>query len=295
MIEALGWRDRLFRILNYILLSFFALFCLFPFWLMVVASFTDDAVLRMDGYLPWARKWSLDAYRWVLAGQGVQIGYRVTVFVTLAGTLLSLTIMAGLAYVMSLKRFKGRDKLACYVFFTMIFIPGIIPWFLTMHMLGLYESIWALIVPALVQPFWVFVMRNFFSGLPEEIMESARMDGASDATILLRIVLPLSLPVMATVGLFMAVGYWNDYYLGVMLLDFAPFRPLSVVILRMITSLRSLQEAMKQPGVLVPLSTLPSYAVRMATAAITIGPIILAYPFVQRYFIRGLTIGAVKG
>ena len=144
MIEALDWRDRLFTILNYLFLTLFALFCLFPFWLMVVASLTDDAVLRMSGYLPWARKWSLEAYRWVLAGQGVRVGYRVTVFVTLLGTFLSLLIMSGLAYVMSLKRFKGRNAIAFYVFFTMIFIPGIIPWFITMRMLGLYENLAAL-------------------------------------------------------------------------------------------------------------------------------------------------------
>ncbi|NLG27781.1 MAG: carbohydrate ABC transporter permease [Chloroflexi bacterium] len=295
MIEESRWRDRIFGVLNYVFLTLFALFCLFPFWLMIVASFTDDAVLRMQGYLPWASKWSLDAYRWVLAGQGVRIGYRVTVFVTVVGTLLSLVIMSGLAYVMSLRSFKGRNALAFYVFFAMIFIPGIIPWFLTVRMVGLYDNIWALIVPPLVQAFWVFVMRNFFASLPEEILESARIDGASDATILTRIVLPLSLPVMATVALFIGVMYWNDYFLGVMLLDFSPSRPLSVVILRMMTSLQSLQEAMRQPGVVISLNTLPSYSARMATAAITIGPIILAYPFVQRYFIRGLTIGAVKG
>lgn len=295
MIEASDWRNRVLTTLNYVLLGAFALFCLFPFWLMVVASFTDDKVLRMDGYLPWAREWSLDAYRWVFAGEGVRVGYRVTVFVTIVGTFFSLAIMSGLAYVMSLKSFKGRNALAFYVFFTMIFIPGIIPWFITVRMLGLYDNVASLIVPSLVQAFWVFVLRNFFASLPEEIVESARIDGASDAVILTRIILPLSLPVMATVALFIAVMYWNDYFLGVMLLDFAPFRPLSVLILRMMKSLQSLQEAMKQPGVMVSLNAIPSYSVRMATAAVTIGPIILVYPFVQRYFIRGLTIGAVKG
>ena len=113
--------------------------------------------------------------------------------------------------------------------------------------------------------------------------------------ILFRIVLPLSMPVLATVGLFMAVAYWNDWFLGVMLLDFASFRPLSIIILRMVNNAQAITEAMKQPGVSVNLAGLPTLAIRMATAAITIGPIILVYPFVQRYFVKGLTLGAIKG
>jgi putative aldouronate transport system permease protein len=159
----------------------------------------------------------------------------------------------------------------------------------------MHDNIWALIFPMMVQPFWVFVLRNFFSSLPAEIMESAYIDGATDAMILFRIVLPLSMPVLATVGLFMAVAYWNDWWLGVMLLDFAPFRPLSIIILRMINNAQAIQEAMKQPGVSMNIASLPTLSIRMATAAITIGPIILVYPFVQNYFVKGLTLGAIKG
>ncbi len=147
----------------------------------------------------------------------------------------------------------------------------------------------------MVQPFWIFVLRNFFAALPSEILESAYMDGASDATILFRIVLPLSKPALATVGLFIAVAYWNDWFLALMLLDFAEFAPLSLIILKMINNLQSIQDAMKYPGVSINLGDIPTLGVRMATACITIGPIILAYPFVQRYFVKGLTMGAIKG
>jgi putative aldouronate transport system permease protein len=288
--------DRLFSFGTYSYVVFFMLFCLLPFWIMAVASFTDDLVLRQDGYLPWARAWSLEAYRWVLRGDEVRTGYMVTIFVTVVGTLCSLFVMSGLAYVMALKRLKGRNKIAFYVFFTMIFTPGLIPWFITCrNLLGLHDNIWALILPMMVQPFWVFVLRNFFAALPAEITESAYIDGASDATILFRIVLPLSKPALATVGLFMAVAYWNDWFLALMLLDFAEFKPLSVIILKMINNLQSIQAAMKYPGVSVSLNEMPTLSIRMATACITIGPIILAYPFVQRYFVRGLTLGAIKG
>jgi ABC-type glycerol-3-phosphate transport system permease component len=184
MLEKRSLGDVVFTVLNHVFLIGFAVFCLLPFWIMIVASFTDDYVLRKDGYLPWAEKWSLEAYRWVLAGQDIQVGYRVSVFVTLVGTL----------------------------------------------------------------------------------------------------------------ALFTAVMYWNDWFLGVMLLDFADFRPLSVIILRMIRNIRAILEAINQPGVAsVPVESIPTHSVRMATAAVTIGPILLVYPFVQQYFIKGLTLGAVKG
>ena len=296
MIEKKSLRDRFADVGIYTSLGLFALFCLMPFWIMIVASFTDDLVLRQDGYLPWARAWSLEGYRWVIKGGDVRTGYMVSVFVTVVGTFSSLFVMSGLGYVMALKRLKGRNKVAFYVFFTMIFTPGLIPWFITArNLLGMHDNIWALILPMLIQPFWVFVLRSFFAALPSELLESAYIDGANDATILLKIVLPLSTPALATVGLFMAVAYWNDWFLGVMLLDFANFKPLSVIILKMISNIQAIQAAMKQPGVSINLAGMPSMSIRMATACITIGPIILAYPFVQRYFVRGLTMGAIKG
>lgn len=296
MKEGKSWGDRLFIGGAYTYLIIFTLFCLFPFVILVVASFTDDLVLRQDGYLPWAREWSLEAYRWVLRGEEVRTGYYTTIFVTVVGTTCSLLVMSGLAYMMAVKRFKGRNAVAFYVFFTMIFIPGLIPWFIvTRNVLHLNDTMWALVLPMMVQPFWVFVLRNFFMALPTEIIESAYLDGANDSTILFRIVLPLSKPALATVGLFMAVAYWNEWFLGVMLLDFAPFRPLSVIILRMVNNVQAIQTAAQFPGVSIRLDAIPTLSFRMATAVITIGPIILAYPFVQRYFVRGLTMGAVKG
>jgi putative aldouronate transport system permease protein len=296
MIEKPSLGSRIFNTLNYTFLALFALLCLMPFWIMVVASFTDDSALRQYGYLPWITKFSTVAYEWVFRGQEVQIGYQVTVFVTVVGTLGSLIAMSSLAYVMSLKRLRIRNVIAFYVFLPMIFTAGIVPWFIVVrNVWGLKDNIQALILPMMMQPFWVFVLRNFFSALPSEIMESAYIDGASDATILWSIVLPLSMPVLATVGLFMAVAYWNDWWLGVMLLDFANFRPLSVLIMRMVNNAQAIMTAMKQPGVTITAGSIPDLGIRMATAVITIGPIILVYPFVQRYFVQGLTLGAIKG
>jgi putative aldouronate transport system permease protein len=153
-----------------------------------------------------------------------------------------------------------------------------------------------LIVPSLINPFWILVLRNFFMSIPEELIDAAFIDGASWSQILYLIVLPLSKPAIATVALFTAVAYWNDWFLGVMLLDFAKIRPLAVIILHMLRNIRNILEAMNREGMAgVSIESIPTHAVRMATAAITIGPILLVYPFVQRYFIKGLTLGSLKG
>jgi ABC-type glycerol-3-phosphate transport system permease component len=289
--------DRMLNAAAYTIATAFTAACFLPFWAMLIASVTEKRTLIVDGYRLWPRQFSLEAFEWVLRGQSVVTGYTVTLFVTVVGTLLSLTCMCMLAYAMSVKRFKLRNVLAFYIYLTMIFSGGIIPWFITMRGLGLYDNVWALIVPMLMNPFWVFVLRNFFSNLPSEVLESARIDGASDAQILTRIVLPLSTPVLATVGLFVSVAFWNDWWHGVMLLDFADFRPLQVIILRIINNIRAIREAMAVPGstITIDMSQIPALSIRMAIVVVTIGPIIAIYPFVQRYFVRGLTLGAIKG
>ncbi len=281
--------DRILSAAAYTIATAFSLICFLPFWAMLIASLTEKRTLIVDGYRLWPRQFSLEAFQWVLRGQSVVTGYTVTLFVTVVGTLLSLTLMCMLAYAMSNKRFKLRTILAFYIYLTMIFSGGIIPWFIAMRGFGLYDNVWALIVPMLMNPFWVFVMRNFFSGLPSEVLESARIDGASDLQILTRIVLPLSTPVLATVGLFVSVAYWNDWWHGVMLLDFADFRPLQVIILRIINNIRAIREAMAVPGssITIDMSQIPALSIRMAIVVVTIGPIIIIYPFVQ--------LGAIKG
>ena len=290
--------ERLFAGANYTVVILFSVFCFLPFYLLVISSFTDQQVLQLDGYSLWPRKFSIEAYKWVLNGKPVLVGYQVSTFVTVVGTFLSVALMSGVAYALSVKKFKFRNQLSFYIYFTMIFSGGLIPWFITCRALGLYDNIWALIVPMLMNPWWIFILRNYFNGLPGEIMESAVIDGASDWTILTRIVLPLSMPVLATTALFVAVGYWNDWWHGVILLDFAEFRPLQVIILRIINSIRAIRQAMAMAGgssLAISSAQIPAKSIRMAIVVVTIGPIILLYPFVQRYFIKGLTVGSVKG
>lgn len=294
MIEDKSFASWILTFFSYVVIGLFTLFCFAPIWLVVIGSFTDEDSLLVNGYRLWPKDWSIAAYQYVLKGQGIRTAYGVSVFVTVVGTILSLAIMAGLAYVLSARHFRGRHKLAFYVYFTMILSGGLVPWYITMRMLGLVNNIWALIVPLLVNPWWVLVLRNFFSQLPKEIMESATIDGATDVQVLFRIVLPLSLPALATVGLFTAVAYWNDWFHGAMLLTMVDFRPLATLLLRMMRQIRALQEAMRA-GADVPIVDVPAMSIRMATTVITVGPIILLYPFVQRYFIKGLTLGSIRG
>jgi len=287
--------SRAFDVFNYTFLALFALFCFLPFYMVTIASFTDERYLRVDGYMPWPKGFSVAAYRWVLRGQDVIDAYKISLFVTMVGTFLSLAFSCGIAYAMACRQFKHRSKISFYVYFTMIFSGGVIPWYIVCRAIGLYDNVWALILPMVMNPWWIFVLRNFFLSLPPEIMESARIDGASDLTILSHIVLPLSKPVLATTLLFTAVGYWNDWWHGMILLSFVRWRPLAVLIMRLITNLKAMYEAMQAPGVTIDFVEIPTMSVRMATVVITIGPILFLYPFVQKYFIRGLTIGAVKG
>jgi putative aldouronate transport system permease protein len=296
MIEKADWRDTLYISIAYIAVGLFAFICLYPFLLMVTSSFATDLTLRLEGYSLWHSQWTFKAYQMVMRGSEVQRAYLISILRTAIGSLGSLVVMSGIAYALSLKRFKGRNVLAFYVYFAMVFSPSIIPWFIfTRNVLFLKDNFAAIILPMMVQAYWVMVMRNFFASLPQEILESAYVDGASDLTILFQIVLPLSLPVLATVGLFMAISYWNDWYLPLMLIDKAPIRPLPLLIIKILNNIKSIEDAVKLPGMTIPLASIPSEAVRMATAVVTIGPIILLYPFVQRYFIKGLTLGSVKG
>lgn len=293
-----GWGDHVLSAIGYTVVGFFALICFIPFWMLIISSITDSIVLDIDGYRLWARKFSLEAYRWVLGGRQVLLGYQVSVFVTVVGTIAGLALMCGVAYALSAKKFKLRNQISFYVYFTMIFSGGLIPWFITCRAIGLYDNIWALIVPMLINPWWIFIIRNFFNSIPNEVIESARIDGASDWTVLSRIILPLSTPVLATAGLFTAVAYWNDWWHGVILLNFVEYRPLQVIILRIINSIRAIRAAMEQEGgasIAMDMSQIPAKSIRMATVVITIGPIVLIYPFVQRYFIRGLMVGSIKG
>ena len=221
----------------------------------------------------------------------------MTIFITLFGTLLSMLFTCAVAYAMSVKNFKSRSALALFIYFTMLFNGGLVANYLLMtKTLMLQNTIWVLIFPAICNAWNILLMRNFFNGIPDSLAESAKIDGANDIVILFKIIIPISLPGIATIGLFYALSYWNEWYKCLLYIDsnHGQYYTLQYLIQRI---LRQVNYAASQPAEAVGLNSvsLPTYAYRMATIVVSTGPIILLYPFLQKYFVQGLTVGSVKG
>lgn len=286
-------------ILNVILLAL-VLACLLPLLLVISVSVTDEVVLLEHGYRFIPAKLSFESFSflWNVGGAGILQAYGVTILVTAAGTVLSLAVVALYAYPLSRRDLQHRNFFMFFLFFTMLFSGGIVPWYLICtQVLHIQNTVWALIVPYVMNGFYVIVLRTFFMNtIPAELLESAKIDGAGEWKTFLRIVIPLSLPGLATIGIFAAVMYWNDYFLPLMLITEPELSNLQYMIYRIMMNIQFLSEyGTKVSDVRSAMASAPTESVRMAIAVLTIGPIVLIYPFLQKYFIKGLTIGAIKG
>ena len=272
----------------------FAAFCLIPMILVFSASISDEAALMKYGFSIIPRGLSISAYKMILLGDPLVLNsYMVSVIVTVCGTTLATTITGMAAFSLANKKVRLRNTFAIFFFITMIFNPGLVPWYFMNKALGLQNNLLALIVPRLLfTPFNLFLTRNFMKGIPDSLMESAWIDGANDITIAFKIYFPLSLPVIATITLFYGLGYWNDWFNAIMLVESQRLYPVQYLLFRLQSEIGMLTE-LSQAGEsdYVP----PSESFKMATAIVTIGPIILLYPYLQRYFVRGLVVGSIKG
>lgn len=276
----------------------FSFMCVFPFLFVMIISFTDEKSLAVNGYQIIPEKWSLEAYKYVFeTGDALLRSYGVTIFITVVGTIISLCVIALYAYAVSRKSFRYRNFFSFFAFFTMLFNGGLVPTYIVAtQLLGLKDSIWALIWPLAVNAFYIMILRTFYStSVPDAIIESGKIDGASEFKIFYKIVLPLSLPGLATIGLFSTLGYWNDWFNALLYIDNPNLVPLQSMLMRIETSMQFiLQNSQNSSLNMSALQSLPQDTSRMAMVVLATGPIILAYPFFQRYFIQGLTIGAVK-
>ncbi len=279
----------------------FTLACIIPVILVVIISITEAKYITIHGYSFFPKGLSLEAYRVVLTDtQSILRVYGVSIFVTVFGTLLSVIITAMLAYPLSRSSFRYRNIISFIIFFTMLFNGGMVPWYIICtQVLHLRNTLWALIVPYLVSAFNVIIMKTFFkTTIHESLIESAKLDGAGDFKILRSIVLPLSLPVLATVGLFTSISYWNDWWLPTILIDDNRWINLQYAMTRVIRNAAFLAEIGLSSGASsthTELARMPTETVRMAMCVLAMGPIVLAYPFLQKYFVKGLTIGSIKG
>lgn len=281
-----------------VLMIVVCLAALIPVYVVVISSVTSEAALTANGYRLWPAEFSTKAYGFLFAqGSIVVTAYINTIISTVAGTILAVIMVGLYAYAISRDNFRFKTFFTFFAFFTMLFSGGLVAYYMvTRQVLQIQNTLWALFLPSAFSPFWVIVMRTFYkANVPNEIIESARIDGASEWKTLLQIVMPLAVPGLATVALFSAIGIWNNFFNCLLLVDEAKYYSLQYTIYTTLNNIRFLLENADKMAGLVNVSTLPSQTFRMAMAVVTVGPIIFAYPFFQRYFIRGLTLGAVKG
>lgn len=286
-----SWESRLFDAANVLVLVIIGLVCILPFLHVLAKSLSDQASVMANKVSFYPIGLNLSAFEFVLTQSRYFEALKVTLFVTVVGTMLSMAITIMAAYPLSKPEFRGRKLITLLYVFSMLFYGGIIPGYILMKSLGLLDTVWAMIIPLLVVPFNLFVCKTFFEGLPESIEESARMDGASNFRILVSILLPISLPVIATLGIFYAVGYWNNYFHPLIYINAVDLKPLQIFLYDTISNT---EDVIAQQPEEVRLS-LSSEGLRAATVILTVLPILLVYPFLQKYFVHGLTVGSVKG
>ena len=275
--------------------SLFAVICLLPFVMMVSASFSSENIIMTEGIGILPKGFSVDAYSIILNNPKYMIGaYIVTVSLTFTGTIAGLFIIAMTGYALYRPDFFIRNKISFFFYFTTLFSAGLVPSYIWMtRYLQFSNNYLAVLLPLLMSPWLIILMRNFMKSIPIEITESGKIDGAGDFSIFLKLVFPMMKPALATIGLFLAMSYWNEWFFSMLYLTDMEYMPLQYYLWKIVNEAAALRQSLA--GSAVTLVVLPTTTLKMATAVLATGPIILLYPFVQRYFISGITIGAVKG
>lgn len=281
---------RIGKAINYGLLSIFAMICLLPFVHMIAKSFSGATAVSAGRVTFWPLDITLNTYRYVLQDGLFFSAFKNSVAITIGGTLIALTTTTMAAYPLSKQHFRGRKIILMLYVFTMLFYGGMVSIYVFMRTLNLLNTLVCQIIPLALSQYNLFVMKTFFEGIPEAIEESAHIDGAGPIRTLVSIVLPLSLPSLATIGLFYAVGYWNAYYHAMLFVTRADVKPLQMYLYELLTTTQNLYEV--DPVIAAGLS---SSGMQAAAIVVSTMPILLVYPFLQKYFVKGLTVGSVKG
>ena len=293
-------KNKTFQIAAHIVMIILVLACLFPFALLIMSSITEENELIRSGYTLFPAKFSLDAYLYMFkSGTKIASAYLMTIFSTVVGTSCGLSMTVLMAYALSRKDFPGRNGMAFYVFFTMLFNGGLVPTYIMYtRYIPISNTPWALIIPSLlVNAFYVIMMRTYFStNIPDAVIEAARIDGAGEFRILLTIVLPMSIPMIATMTLLIGLAYWNDWKNGLYYLQQnKSLYSIQVLLNDMLRDVQALKSGMDAAAAAEISATMPSTGIKMAIAVVGVLPILVVYPFFQKYFVKGITIGAVKG
>ena len=288
--------DRIIRGVTYVIVSLFSIACIIPFWMVIASSFSTEEAIRRTGFTLWPTDFSLYSYELLFRSPDQMIGaYAVTIGLAVAGTLFGLFIISMTGYALQRKDFPFRNHIMFYIYFTSLFSAGLVPFYLLIKQtLNLADTYWAILLPLLMSPWLIVLMKNFVKAIPHEITESGKIDGAGDFRIFWNLILPSMKPALATIGLFLALAYWNEwYYSSLFLSSKVEYRPLQYHLYNVINKVASLKNSVAGSNVVI--EDLPGETLKMATATVATGPIILLYPFVQKYFVAGLTVGSVKG
>ena len=278
--------------LLYVIVTLIVVICIYPFLNVLACSVSEKAAVLGGKVTFYPIDFQLDAYREIFKQQSVWLSMQVTCVVTLSGTMLGLALTIAAAYALSKEKLKGRKIISGFMLFTMYFGGGIIPTFIVVCGLGMYDTYAALVVPSAMSVFNFIVMRTFFRELPKELEEAALIDGAGDMKVLFQIALPLSVPIIATIGLFYAVGYWNDYFSSLIYIQSAEKFSLQLRLRQMLFANELNQASMAAEGMGTQAM---SESLKMATVVFATLPIILVYPWLQKYFVKGVMLGSVKG
>lgn len=278
------------KIISYTVMTIFAIMCLFPFYYIFVVSISDPEFVREGQIILWPKGLSLDAYKVTFQHARFYSSFQVSIIRTLIGTLLGITFSSSLAYAVSRKQLRGKKFFTIFIVFTMLFNGGIIPTYLVVRSTGLIDSIWALILPNMMNTFNVVVLMNFFKSIPDEIEESAKIDGANDLIIFFRLMIPVAMPSIATITLFIAVYHWNALMDGILYINTPAKKPLQVY-------LNDIVVAGQTDDLFGDASArwMPTLSLKTATIFASTLPILIVYPFLQRYFVKGIMVGSVKG
>jgi putative aldouronate transport system permease protein len=296
MIEARGTRILTRGIIHTVMILF-GLFCVIPLLAVASISLTSEHAIHTSGYSLFPRQPSTEAYGYVFGNpKGILHSYFVTFAMTATGTFLSLLVISLLAFPLSRPDYRYRNKVAFYVFFTMLFNGGLVPWYILIVLfLQLKNHFLVLVLPYLVVPWFVLLLRTFFKQLPMSLFESAKIDGASEFRSFFQILLPLTKPALATIGLFICLQYWNDWWLALLYIDVERLVPLQYMLSRIMANITFLTSQMSSTVVTIDVSTFPNESARMAMCVLAAGPMLFIFPFFQKYFVRGLTAGSLKG
>lgn len=287
--------SRVFETINYTILTLVSLATIVPFLYVVIVSFTDANEYVTKSFVLIPETWSLDSYRYILSTNTFLRSMGISAVLAIGGTLLSLAVTSSLSYVLSRQRLKGKQFFLVAILLTMLFQPGMIPNYMLVDSLGLTNTIWSLILPVLTGAWYVFLMKNFYQEMPSELEEASKIDGCSDIGVFFRIMLPLSLPALAAFGLFFAVGYWNTYFSAVLYINDDTLRPMQVI-LQMLLIQASTQVADPSIAAMIQSEqTVPPDVIKMAAVVVSSLPIVIVYPFLQKYFVKGMMVGSVKG